>query len=291
MKKTRIVLSRSAATPSLVQTRSLRIEKEDKRNKVAEFCEAPNDDNYPTEKLLFNIFTRLSNSMNEKQSVQPVEWGSCSNLNDYIVAGIYNIQGTRLSSNDNMPIVNSNPGHTIAARLLVLDSSINSAERCVTQLLVLSNRVGGDGNIYVRSAVSDADGNMQWKSWQKQQGITDVGSTDSLNGYIDNGIYSGVFLPNYSIFLLVVLNNYYVAGVLSGQVRSILQFRISLGIDASPEFQYRIGRGNSDIQWSDWLCLSYNDVNNERTRATAREDAIVAELRKLADRVGVSVDI
>ena len=290
MKKTRIVLSRSAATPSLVQTRSLRIEKEDKSNKVAEFCEAPNDDNYPTEKLLFNIFTRLSNSLNEKQSVQPVEWGSCSNLNDYIVAGIYNIQGTRLSSNDNMPIANSNPGHTIAARLLVLDSSINSAERCVTQLLVLSNRMGGEGNVYVRSAVSDAGGNMQWKSWQKQQGTTDVGSTDSLNGYIDNGIYSGVFLPNYSIFLLVVLNNYYIAGALA-QVRSILQFRISLGIDASSVFQYRIGRGSSDIQWSDWLCLSYNDVNNERTRATAREDAIVAELRKLADRVGVSVDI
>lgn len=290
MKKTRIVLSRSAATPSLIQTHALRTGKEDKRNKVAEFSETPNDDNYPSERLLFNLFANLNNSLNGKQSVVSVEWGANSNLNYYIAAGVYNIQGARLSGNDNMPIANSNPGHTIAARLLVLDSSINSIERCVTQLLVLSNRIGGEGNIYVRSAVSDADGNMQWKSWLKQQGVTDVGSTASLNGYIDNGIYSGVLLPDYSMFLLIVLNNYYIAAML-GQVRSILQFRIALGVDSSSAFQYRIGRGSSDIQWGDWLSLSYNDVNSERARATAREDAIVTEVRRLADKVGLSVSV
>lgn len=290
MKKTRIVLSRSAATPSLIQTHALRTGKEDKRNKVAEFSETPNDDNYPSERLLFNLFANLNNSLNGKQSVVSVEWGANSNLNDYIAAGVYNIQGDRLSGNDNMPIANSNPGHTIAARLLVLDSSINRIERCVTQLLVLSNRIGGEGNIYVRSAVSDADGNMQWKSWLKQQGVTDVGSTASLNGYIDNGIYSGVLLPDYSMFLLIVLNNYYIAAML-GQVRSILQFRIALGVDSSSAFQYRIGRGSSDIQWGDWLSLSYNDVNSERARATAREDAIVTEVRRLADKVGLSVSV
>ena len=54
-----------------------------------------------------------------------VVWNSSSNINDYVVAGVYNITGERLNADDGLPIANSNPGHTISARLVVLDSSIS----------------------------------------------------------------------------------------------------------------------------------------------------------------------
>ena len=88
-------------------------------------------------------------------TITEVSWDSSSCIDSFIAAGIYNISGERLNVNDGLPIDNSNPGHTIHARLVVLDSSItgtgDSQDKCITQVLTLSNRTGEDGNMYIRT--------------------------------------------------------------------------------------------------------------------------------------------
>ena len=69
-----------------------------------------------------------------------IAWGASSNMNSFTTAGVYNIKGERTNANDNLPISNSNPGHTVSGRLIVLDSSIDgtgdSQDKCITQLLL-----------------------------------------------------------------------------------------------------------------------------------------------------------
>ena len=302
MKKTRIVLSRAGASSAIMLGKFLRAEKEDKGNKVVEFSETPDDEHYPSEKLIYDSLSKINSVLDNKQSIKTVEWGSSSNLNTILDEGVYFIYGERLNANDNMPIANSNPGHTIAARLTVLDSSINAQERCKTQILELSNRLGGDGNIYTRTATSDALGSLQWRPWQRMQGIVDAGVTTSLDTYIDNGMYSGVLLPSYELFLVVAMNNYSVAGAL-GCERSVTQLKLSLGTDSAAEFKFRVGRGGNDVVWGDWLPMSYNgsfatdiqknkeDISNEMLRATERENLILEQLGRLAAHIGMNLNI
>lgn len=299
MKKTRIVLSRAGASSAMMLANILRAEKEDRSNKVVEQRETPDDEHYPSEKLLFDSLSKINDN---KQSIKRLEWGSNNNLNNILDEGVYLISGERLNVNDNMPIANSNPGHTIAARLTLLDSTINPQEQCKTQILELSNRLGGDGNIYIRTAISDALGSLQWKPWQRMQGIVDVGVTASIDAYIDNGMYSGVLLPNYEMFIVVVLNNYSVAGAL-GCERSVMQLKLSLGVDSVAEFKFRVGRGGNEIVWGDWFPMNYNSsfatdiqnnkksISNEVLRAISRENAIVEQLNKIAAHIGMNIDI
>lgn len=90
-----------------------------------------------------------------------VVWGAGSSMNNHVTGGTYNITGQRLNAADGLPIANSNPGHTIHARLLVLDSSIpgtgDNDDKCVTQILTLSNRTGSDGDVYVRTGRASPD--------------------------------------------------------------------------------------------------------------------------------------
>ena len=84
-----------------------------------------------------------------------VEWGDSSNIDIFVTAGTYNITGQRTNAADNLPLSNAAPGHSINARLIILDSSIpgngDSHDKCVTQILAIANRTGGDGDIYVRT--------------------------------------------------------------------------------------------------------------------------------------------
>lgn len=52
-----------------------------------------------------------------------------SNMNDFVVAGVYDIKGERTRNNDNLPILNTGGGHSFNARLTVLDSSISGSGR------------------------------------------------------------------------------------------------------------------------------------------------------------------
>ena len=131
-----------------------------------------------------------------------VEWvniGSVTDMNEYTNVGIYNISGEHTRSNDNLPINNIGDGHTFSGRLSVFDSSLpatgnDDKDCCLTQLLTLSNRVGGDGNMYIRTASGSTKNNLNWGDWGKLQTNVEVGviCEGELTKLTDNGMYSGI---------------------------------------------------------------------------------------------------
>lgn len=212
---------------------------------------------------------------------EAVEWGVDSCINTFVEQGTYNITGERLNVADGLPIDNSNPGHTFSARLVVLDSSItgngDARDKCVTQLLTLSNRTGGDGEIYIRtgSAVSKNAliGGAGWEPWGKLQQNIGVGQVTSLNNYIDNGMYSGVYTDGstfFETFVMVVINNYALAGK-TGRVRSVSQFKYTLNIDGTFSYKTRTGQGNTGIAWGDWVDIG------AATTADIQDNSITAQ--------------
>lgn len=210
-----------------------------------------------------------------------VKWGSASHINQYVTQGIYNITGERLNAADGLPIANSNPGHTIHARLLVLNSSIASTgdvqDKCITQVLTLSNRTGGDGDVYIRTGRAQSTnmlaGGIGWEQWGKLQQNVEVGQVTSLNSYIGNGIYSGVYTDGSSFFetfVMVVINNYAVAGA-TGTIRRISQFKYALNVDGTFSYKTRSGYGNTGINWNDWVDL------NGATTVMLQDGAVTAQ--------------
>ena len=194
-----------------------------------------------------------------------VDWDASSCVDTFITAGIYNISGERLNVKDGLPIANSNPGHTIKARLVVLDSSISGTgdtdDKCITQILTLSNRTGGDGDVYIRTGRAHSTkvlaGGSGWEPWGKLQQNIEVGQVTSLDGYIDNGMYSGVYTDGTSFFqtfVMVVINNYAVADK-TGNVRSVSQFKYALNVDSTFSCKTRTGHGSTGISWGEWVDL------------------------------------
>ena len=179
---------------------------------------------------------------------QLVEWGNSTDMNDFKTAGNYEIYGERLKLDDRLPINNSNPGHSIAAKLTVVDSSLRTTdgspitEKSLTQFLMLSNRKGGDGNLYYRSYNENNSPNEDgWTDWVKVQGIKEgyiFGETKRINidgglqlptenksyglcGMVDNGMYSGVYINDEAI---VPGNPTYIGTIDSTKVNSIETF-------------------------------------------------------------------
>ena len=127
-----------------------------------------------------------------------VEWSDTFNLNNYKTQGIYNISGERLNSNDNLPITNAASGHSISGELTVLDASLSETERCVTQYLKLSNRLGKEGKEYIRTYNRFKDGREEWSLWRELKGTMNLDqiSEEELNNYTENGTYEGVINNN-----------------------------------------------------------------------------------------------
>ena len=201
----------------------------------------------------------------KNQMVVPITWGGASHIDRYVTAGIYSITGERLNLGDGLPIANSNPGHTIHARLMVLDSSIGGTgdahDKCITQVLMLSNRTGGDGDVYIRTGRAASKGHLSggtgWEQWGKLQQNVEVGQVNSLDSHIGNGIYSGVYTNGstfFETFVMVVINNYAVAGA-TGQVRNISQFKYALNLDGTFSYKTRRGHGNDSVEWGEWVDL------------------------------------
>lgn len=222
-----------------------------------------------------------------------VTWDASSCVDTFITAGIYNISGERLNVKDGLPIANSNPGHTINARLVVLDSSISGTgdtdDKCITQILTLSNRSGGDGDVYIRTGRAQSTnmlaGGSGWEPWGKLQQNIEVGQVTSLNSFIGNGIYSGVYTNGSSFFetfVMVVINNYAVAGA-TGQVRSVSQFKYALNVDSTFSYKTRTGRGNTGISWGEWVDLG------AATTTDIQDGAVTAQ--KLSNDVREKVEI
>lgn len=230
----------------------------------------------------------------EKHLPTEVAWGAASNINSYVEAGTYIIKGERLSTNDGLPIANSSPGHTIAARLVVLNSSISgtgdSQDKCVTQILTLSNRTGGDGDLYIRtgssSSINRLVGGNGWEQWGKLQQNIEVGQVTSLDSFTGNGVYSGVYTNGstfFETFVMVVINNYAVAGK-TGTVRSISQFKYALNVDGTFSYKTRTGQGNTGISWGNWVDIDNKAqlaVETEKQRATAAESKLQTSINSL----------
>ena len=210
-----------------------------------------------------------------------VVWGSVTHADAFVTAGTYNIKGERTVLTDGLPIDNAVPGNIINAKLVVLDSSIsgNGADddKCVTQILTLSNRTGGDGEIYVRTGCASSKnqlaGGYGWEQWAKLQQNVQVGQVASLNSYIENGMYSGVYTNGngeVETFVMVVINNYAVAGA-NGKVRSVSQFKYALALDGTFSYRSRSGQGNTGISWGEWSDL------NGATTAMLQDGAVTAQ--------------
>ena len=204
-----------------------------------------------------------------------VTWDANSNMNNYIKPGIYDIYGERSNSNDNLPITQAYNGASIAARLTVVASTLQpeNTEKCVTQFLQLSNRMGGDGNTYIRTYNENNNGLNGWSEWKKQQGmvesyintdilgITTTGNpTTGLNGMTENGIYSGIYTDDHTLqaptfvetFVLIVINDYAVSGQ-AGTPRRISQLKYATDtLTGQCTVKKRVGTGSDSISWGDW---------------------------------------
>ena len=209
---------------------------------------------------------REGTSSGDNKEENKIQWTSSSYLDTYTTAGIYDITGERTNDADGLPLANAAPGHTFHARLLVLDSSIagsgKDTDKCITQILSLSNRTGGDGNVYTRTGRAASKnllaGGSGWGPWGKMQQNVEVGQVTSLDSFTDNGIYSGVYTGgdnNAETFVMVVINNYAVAAE-TGNIRSISQYKHALNIDGTFSQMVRTGQGNTGISWGAWTDFS-----------------------------------
>lgn len=210
-----------------------------------------------------------------------VEWTSESDMNDFKTPGTYSIYGERTRQGDNLPILNASSGHSIAARLIVVASTLQPAndEICITQFLMLSNRKGGDGNMYVRTYnENNSPAPDWWTPWQKLQGIKEgyiftdtiqvnpdggvqqIDGVTGVNNMIDNGIYSGIYTddPTFQAptfidtFTLIVINNYAVVGKSGGLLKRTIS-QLKYAVDAltnQSTVKKRIKTDGGD--WSDW---------------------------------------
>ena len=207
-----------------------------------------------------NMFPLRSEVKDIIEYFHNIEWDATSNIDNFLNAGAFHLYGERLNTSDGLPIANTGGGHTIDARLLVLDSSLANTNQasddvCITQVLTLSNRVGGSGDVYIRTGRGYNKGYVEFSKWGKLQTNVEVGWIDSYDSLIDNGMYSGVYYgPESSglvgdMFILITLNNYAVAE--TPELRCVSQFIYSLSLNSNVSLRKRVGRG-LDIVWDDW---------------------------------------
>lgn len=136
-----------------------------------------------------------------------IDWtDGTHHVNELLFHPVYEITGERMTNTDGLPILNYASGHTIYGKLFVLNSSINDNELCYTQVLMLSNRMGGDGHTYIRtgriqkkdSATIDAltaSDSPYWGTWESTvttKEVLGIGSYTDLNKMIDNGLYTAI---------------------------------------------------------------------------------------------------
>lgn len=168
---------------------------------------------------------------------KPIAWSASCNMNNFVCAGDYRLSGSRVANaQDNMPIYNAG---NIEAKLEVLVDGTT-----VAQKLTLLNAGGGDGNVYTRVKQDGA-----WKPWGKLQTNIEVGRVEGSNafdGFIDNGMYSGVYAydNNVETFVLVVLNAYLYGGGVS-------QLKYSLTLDGVVSVKTRSRQGDVWSEWTD----------------------------------------
>lgn len=238
-------------------------------------------------------FCLKSNGLNLVEGIASgatkVTWDANSNINDYTTAGIYYIEGTRESLNDNLPINNLGQNATISAKLIVTvtPEGATTYRHSIGQTLILTNAEGKETKVYTRNGNrTSTDGGVSytitWSDWKCLQGMvesyinTDIvsitttgvtlgtGTTDNvkagLNGMTENGMYSGIYTDDYTLqsptfvetFVLVVINDYAVSGQ-AGTPRRISQLKYATDtLTGQCAVKKRVGTGDDSISWSDW---------------------------------------
>ncbi len=154
--------------------------------------------------------------------------------------------------------------HYIKAHLFVTETGNGKQEnRVVGQTLVLPQC--GDGNVAIYSrSYSLNGGSYEWGPWSKAQQNVPVGHVTSLDGFTSNGIYNGVYTvsgKSPETFLLWVIDND-VAAIANGKVRCISQFKYALNTDSNFSYKTRTGRGDSVIEWGEWVDLGAADTTD-----------------------------
>lgn len=204
--------------------------------------------------------------------LQDIQWDGY-HMNAFTETGEYHIHGESTDANDGLPILNSG---TIDARITVLDSSLTNGtgektDIVVTQILRLSNRMGGDGHVYVRTAQAATKSQLAtpsstaWSTWEKLMGMFEknaVTNIADLDTYTTNGMYSGLFANTTlqtlgglqftpgDTFLLITVNGYAASAFGAPQLTQML---------------YRLpskkGSGNSSARM--YMRTAYWDKNAE----------------------------
>ena len=202
--------------------------------------------------------------------LQEIPWEGY-HMNAFTDTGEYHIHGESTDANDGLPILNSG---TIDARLTVLDSSLTNGtgektDIVVTQILRLSNRMGGDGHVYVRTAQAANKSQLAtpsstaWGTWEKLMGIFEknaVTNIADLDTYTTNGMYSGLFADTTlqtlgglqftpgDTFLLITVNGYAASAFGTPQLTQMLY-----------KLPSKKGSGNSSARM--YLRTAYWDKN------------------------------
>ena len=205
-------------------------------------------------------------------------------MNMFTETGEYHIHGERTDANDGLPILNSG---TIDARLTVLDSSLTNGtgektDTVVTQILRLSNRMGGDGHVYVRTAQAANKSQLAtpsstaWGTWEKLMGMFEknaVTNIAELDTYTTNGMYSGLFqfenvtsaisggveMFTGSTFLMITVNGYAVAKAgLTPQLTQMLYLLPAKDFNATAKMYLRTAYWNKDADPKAWVWANWD---------------------------------
>lgn len=208
-------------------------------------------------------------------------------MNMFTETGEYHIHGERTNENDGLPILNAGSGHTIDARLTVLDSSLTrgtgeKTDTVVTQILRLSNRMGGDGHVYVRTAQAANKSQLAtpsstaWGTWEKLMGMFEknaVTNIAELDTYTTNGMYSGLFqfenvtsaisggveMFTGSTFLMITVNGYAVAKAgLTPQLTQMLYLLPAKDFNATAKMYLRTAYWNKDADPKAWVWANWD---------------------------------
>lgn len=224
--------------------------------------------------------------LDKTKPVEEVTWTEQSHMNAYTECGEFHIKGERTNANDGLPILNAASGHTIDATLTVLDSSLSGGtgaktDACVTQVLRMSNRTGGDGHIYVRTGQGVDKEQLDWGTWEKLMGMFEKNGIDTLedlDGYTTNGMYSGLYAADAAThggvqfspgdtFLIVTVNGYAVGllgnNQLNPQITQLL-YKLpakTLESEQNAEIYLRTGSYNKTDKvwvWGNFIKMSTN---------------------------------
>lgn len=233
---------------------------------------------YDNKTLFAGYHTKDSNSISDNRDFYPLQLGkdygwintgsNLSNLNNFVDYGIYNISGEHTRNNDNLPINNIGGGNTFQGRLLVYDSSLPNTgnaggDCCITQVLTLSNRVGGDGNTYIRTGVGSTKSTLTWGIWGKHQTNVEVGVVGTLDNeiFINNGMYSGALSTDGTTFVLITVNNYAIAGS-QGLNPTCTQLLYGTKLDGTIRLETRTCiKTNNTWQYNEWHGLETDSIN------------------------------